>query len=350
MRIKIGIDWDDVTAPFNSIAIKMANSKYNLDLILEDIKDWANEGKASVIKEFYSEPKLYELQTKNVSAKTIEIINKLEEIADVYFITAVHPNFMGTRAAQIQELFPNLPAERIILGAAKYLVKFDIILDDNICNVLDSPATYPVLMRKPWNSTMTGVLSVNNIEEFYNLVTHILFNKKEHNTSIPRVFAIVGPSGSGKQEIIDKLCDTGNFARPLSYSTKELNNKNTVKISEQEFKNTDFVEKTRYAGYGYGTRYEDIRSVLNSGKNAIMALDMCGAIGMKSLFDTTIVFVKRRKDYLIRNILEDNLTNDERTLRLLSIEAEKKNENLCDISIDNSNDANNAISELLSQI
>ena len=39
IRPKIGLDWDDVTAPFNSIAIEMANEKYNMDppLRLEDI-------------------------------------------------------------------------------------------------------------------------------------------------------------------------------------------------------------------------------------------------------------------------------------------------------------------------
>ena len=29
LRPSIGIDWDDVTAPFNSIAIRMANEKYH---------------------------------------------------------------------------------------------------------------------------------------------------------------------------------------------------------------------------------------------------------------------------------------------------------------------------------
>ena len=55
IRPKIGLDWDDVTAPFNSIAIDMANKKYNITppLELEDIDSWENTGRASVIKEFY---------------------------------------------------------------------------------------------------------------------------------------------------------------------------------------------------------------------------------------------------------------------------------------------------------
>ena len=55
LRPKIGLDWDDVTAPFNSLAIEMANEKYQFDppLTLEEITSWENTGRASVIKEFY---------------------------------------------------------------------------------------------------------------------------------------------------------------------------------------------------------------------------------------------------------------------------------------------------------
>lgn len=54
LRPSIGIDWDDVTAPFNSIAIRMANEKYHPKepYRMEEITSWANEGRTSVIKEF----------------------------------------------------------------------------------------------------------------------------------------------------------------------------------------------------------------------------------------------------------------------------------------------------------
>ena len=101
LRPKIGLDWDDVTAPFNSIAIKMANEKYHMDppLTLDDIDSWENKGRASVIKEFYNDVKLYESQV--VSKENKENIRKLMELADVYFITAAYPEFMGVRAKQI---------------------------------------------------------------------------------------------------------------------------------------------------------------------------------------------------------------------------------------------------------
>ena len=91
LRPKIGLDWDDVTAPFNSIAIWMANEKYNMDppLTLEEITSWENTGRASVIKEFYADEELYKRQ--EVSEKNKRAIRRLMEIADVYFITAAYP-------------------------------------------------------------------------------------------------------------------------------------------------------------------------------------------------------------------------------------------------------------------
>ena len=65
LRPKIGLDWDDVAAPFNSIALQMANEKYLFEppLRLEEITSWENPGRTNVIKEFYFNDELYRRQT-----------------------------------------------------------------------------------------------------------------------------------------------------------------------------------------------------------------------------------------------------------------------------------------------
>lgn len=337
LRPKIGLDWDDVTAPFNDLAIAMANEKYQFQppLSLEEVDSWENTGRASVIKEFYFTEELYHRQV--VSEETKKYIRQLMEIADVYFITAVYPQFMGIRAAQILEAFPELPSENIILGNAKNLVQFDIILDDAIHNVLESPATYPVLMRKPWNWKMTGLLSVNNMSEFVLLVKQIM-NAAMHKTQeikIPSVLALVGPSGSGKSRIANQLRQDERFESPLTYCTKQSNKHKY--LSEEEFAKQNFFEKTRYAGIQYGTKKEDIQLVLDRGHFAVMPLDMCGAIAMKRLFPTAIIYINKDKEYLIKDIIEEDYTTQEKTLRLLSIDAEKRNREICDYVIDNTN-------------
>lgn len=335
LRPKIGLDWDDVTAPFNSEAIAMANEKYefNPPLTIEEITSWENTGRTSVIKEFYQMEDLYKRQV--VSENTKRCIRELMEIADVYFITAVYPQFMGIRAAQILEAFPELPPENIILGNAKNLVQFDIILDDAIHNVLESPATYPVLMRKPWNWKMTGLLSVNNMNEFVLMVEQIInaAMHRTHEIKVPSVLALVGPSGSGKSRIAKTLRQDERFESPLTYCTKQSNKHNY--LSEEEFVKQNFFEKTRYAGVQYGTKKEDIQAVLDRGHFAVMPLDMCGAIAMKRHFPTAIIYINKDKEALIKDIIEEDYTTEEKTLRLLSIDAEKRNREICDYVVDN---------------
>lgn len=338
LRPKIGLDWDDVTAPFNSIAIAMANEKYHMEppLTLDEIDCWENNGRAGVIKEFYGTGELYSRQ--RVTQKTKKAVRKLMEIADVYFITAVYPDFMGVRAKQILEEFPELPHENIILGNAKNLVQFDIILDDAIHNVLETPAAYPVLMRKPWNWKMTGLLSVNNMTEFLSLVRQIIRASQSRTVKVerPSVLALVGPSGAGKTQITQQLCENEHFASPMTYCTKKSSKHHY--ISDEEFEKQKFFEKTRYAGIKYGTKKEEIQAVLNRGQYAVMPLDMCGAIAMKRHFPTIILFIDKDKEILIRSIVEDSFDAGEKTLRILSIDAEKRNRQICDVVINNRGD------------
>lgn len=359
-KIKIGLDWDDCVAPFNSIACEMANKEYsriygNDPLTIKDITSWENTGRANVIHKYYDDPELYRRQTEAVPQSSVDAVKELEKIADVYFITAVYPRFMATRAAQIDKFFPELGVGRMIFGSAKELVQFDIILDDNFCNVLNSKASFPVLMRKPWNKDMTGLLSVNNMNEFVSLAKHILHHREEIDGHLPKVIALVGPSGSKKTDIERELISgsemseryNGKYVKALSYTTDPFTKSWQHKqLTQEEFDKEDFFEKTSYAGYSFGTKYEDIKKCLDTGANVVMPLDMCGAIAMKAVFPTVIIYVKRAKDKIVKGIIESSRSSEEKTLRILSIEAERKNEALCDHSVYIDDDAKNTAHEI----
>ena len=291
---------------------------------MEEITSWANEGRTSVIKEFYNDPELYRRQIPTEETK--RGIRRLMQIADVFFITAVSPHFMGVRAEQIMTQFPELPPENIILGSAKDRVHFDIVLDDAIHNILESKAEYPVLMRKPWNAKMTGLLSVNTMAEFVSLVKQIMkaSTSKTEKITAPAVLALVGPSGSGKREITEALC--GSRGTGASERTES---------GEEAFDRMNFFEKTAYAGVRYGTRKEDIQTLLDQGKFAVIPVDMCGAIAMKRSFPTHIIYVARDKEKLIADIIDSDYDTEEKTLRILSIDAEKRNRKICDYVIHN---------------
>ena len=114
---------------------------------------------------------------------------------------------MSLRAEQILTAFPDFPEQNIIMGFQKSLVRFDVTLDDGPHNILKSCAKYPVLMRRPWNDSLSGILSVNHYGEFLQLIDQIkesmLLDKKP--VSFPSVIALVGPSGSGKTTLCNLI-------------------------------------------------------------------------------------------------------------------------------------------------
>lgn len=342
-KLKIGLDFDDVIAPFNRLAIELANRDYDFSpkLSINELTTWENTGRTSVIKKYYNSMELYDLQTKSVPKKNIDAVRELMEIADVYFISAVYPDWMSVRAKQIMTLFPEVSQNQIILGAAKDLVHFDFLLDDNINNVLTSPADYPVLFRKPWNQKMTGLLSVNSLDEFICLVKTILkMPLQSHDTTLPSVICLVGPTGSMKNEIANQMTEDKRFQKVTGYTTNP-NDTSRVILSEEEFEKAGFFEKTRYAGYAYGIKKEEVEEMLNRGISPVIPIDICGAIGMKLHFPTVTVYCKRNKCELVRAIVSDaTLTEEEKTLRILSLDSEKKNELICDYQIDSEEVAN----------
>lgn len=332
-KIAIGVDWDDVLCDLNTRAIELANRDMGLGLELKDITSWENTGKASVIKRYYMEPELYERQYVTEEAKVF--LKALQNEGEVFIITAVAPEFMGIRVQQIKVAFPDFPNENIIMGSQKHLVHFDITLDDANHNIFKSNSNFPVLFRKPWNQDATGVLSVNSYDDFLQLIHQIKRSMMEsvHKLEHPAIIALVGPSGSGKHRIMEKLLSYPQFAHPISYTTNPNNWKRHRYISAEDFAAADFLETTMYGGFGYGTAKQDVTDLLDQGLSVVMPLDICGAITMKRQFPTLMVYCKESKDKLIENILRKTCELEEKKLRLLALEPERKHEQLCDLTI-----------------
>lgn len=335
--LTFGIDWDDVISPLNDCAIKLANEEHDFDppLTLEDINSWENTGRASVIKKYYNDIRLYDMQEVTEEAKAF--IRRLQTKGIVYIVTAVYPKFMSKRVEQIKEAFPDFPEENIVMGFQKSMIHVDITLDDGPRNILKSKARFPVLMRKPWNRELTGVLAVNNYEEFFQLLEQIKSSMIEDQViaSRPAVIALVGPSGSNKNDITTQLCQHEGFIIPRAYTTKPISDGIHITVDEEEFvQNRDsFIETTMYAGYAYGTKWEDITALMEKKKYVVMPMDLSGAIAMKRHYPTVIIYCKCSREHMIAKILEKDMSNHEKMLRLLSLENEKKNAALCDYII-----------------
>lgn len=334
--LNLGIDWDDVISPFNEITIELANRDHaGLDLTINDIRSWGRQsGKAAVLADYFTDERLYERQYVPEEARLF--VNELRKKGNVYIITAVPPKFMAKRYEQIMTAFPDFPETNIIMGYNKSLIKLDIMLDDGPDNILKSSAAFPVLFRRPWNQALSGMLSVNTYSEFLQMIEQIKISMVEDRQipAVPSVIALVGPSGCGKNTLADELVKHPGFQRISSYTTADADDYH-IKLDDITFEQerSKFITTTMYAGKKYGLYPHDIEQILETGISPVIPLDIGGAISMKRLFPTLIVFCRTDRESMIENILEKDISNESKKYRLLSMENELKNAVLCDLNV-----------------
>lgn len=334
------IDCDDTIYECNKPAIERLNKEYPEApaLSMEDIVSWGLVGtRVDERTKYFSMPEFVATQPLIDGAK--EFIYALSQMAEVYFLSSVPAEVLSARAKRLQQDFPFIPADRIMLASAKHLVRADFLLDDAPHNIFDSVAEYPVLFRRPWNRNVTGIMSVNNYDDFLSFVKQVI-NGPTKRQSIKNggVLALIGPSGSRKQELVDALCENEGFKRVVPYTTKsDANTAYYHTVTDKDFFEADYsgslLEKSAYGGHYYGIPKGSVSEIAGSGKVAVLAVDICGAVTLRNLYPTVFVYVKRDKERIIRELLTEEMSVDEKVKRILSVEREKLNEPLCDFTV-----------------
>ena len=348
-RLSTALDIDDLLMECVPYAIRLANEKYQFDppLTIYEVDRWGRLGtRADVIFEFFNDPEFFRTQPVIKGAK--EFVRKLSSMTEVFVSTSVYPQYMSIRAQRIMEEFPEIPQDHIYMGSRKDKIDVDILFDDGMHNVSRSNATYPILMRRPWNQDATGVLAVNTYDEFLKLVEIIAdgytAKPRQPVSEQPGVVVLVGPSGSGKTELAQMLIKkTDRLRKLVSYTTDA-----TVGlqgdgwyhyISVEAFRKMrdcgEIFESTMYAGHNYGSCKQDVEKILAQGHHVLTVMDICGAMSMKTHFpNVTTVYVRRGKRELLENLLKKPLQTDEMISRILALEAEQKNAGICDYTVD----------------
>ncbi|MBE6923704.1 MAG: hypothetical protein E7466_00490 [Ruminococcaceae bacterium] len=347
-RLSTALDIDDLLLECVPYAIRLANEKYKFDppLSIYEVDRWGKLGtRADVIFEFMNDPEFFKNQPAIKGAR--EFVQKLSQMTEVFVSTAVWPQYMSIRFQRILEQFPEIPSDHILMGSRKDKIDVDILFDDGMHNILNSNAAYPILMRRPWNREATGILAVNTYDEFLKLVEIIAdsYSIKPEKLILcePSIVVLVGPSGSGKNDVARGLLErTDCFEKLISYTT----DKNAPAqqdgwyhyVPEADFhamcESGQMFESTTYANHSYGSKKSDVERILSSGKHVLTVMDICGAMAMKTHFDHVItIYIKRDKRSLLTSILEKDSVTADKVNRLLSIEAETKNAQICDYVI-----------------
>lgn len=363
-RLSTALDVDDLLMECIPYAIRLANETYNFDppLTIYEVNRWGKLGtRADVIFEYFNDPEFFRTQPVIQGAK--EFVRKLSEMTEVFVSTSVYPQFMSIRAQRIMEEFPEIPADHIYMGSRKDKIDVDILFDDGAHNIFHSNAAYPILMRRPWNREATGVLAVNTYDEFLKLVEVIADSYRVKSTpktaAEPSVVVLVGPSGSGKNSIARALeAQCPRMERLVSYTTAAGLDEQAMEryrcVSEEDFlamhQRGELFESTNYANHFYGSRKADVEAILASGRHALTVMDICGAMSLKTHFPHVVtIYIKRSRRDLLSAILEKDIPNQEKVNRLLALESERANTEVCDYVVEYET-RDQAVAQILSRL
>ncbi|MDE6442266.1 MAG: hypothetical protein K2L12_05910 [Clostridia bacterium] len=362
-RIRVGLDVDDTLYECNSYAVSIINSRHPDEepLKVEDIKHWGGTGRRVEERiKLYSDPEF--VRTQPITDGAQEFVQKLSEIADVFFVTAVPACCMSARAERLIKDFPEIPAENIIMGTRKDVISLDIMLDDGAHNISSSRAAYPVLFRKPWNSGLSGLLSVNSYNDFLHFCEMVRNSFSEKFPALGKggVLCLVGPSGSSKTEIANELTKIKGFEKPLTSTTrprrKSEDDTSYRFISESKFisemKEGRYIETTVYSGYHFGTSQNDILPIVERGGVAVIPIDICGAITLKNLYRqrAMLVFTRRERPDAIKSIISRDIDLDDKTRRIMSLDFEYRNSEVCDVEINVGDDISTVVDKIVSLV
>lgn len=358
-RLQIGLDVDDVLYDCNRYALELLNREEQIEppLTVHNIRSWGQgDGRADERLRYFARPDFVASQPVLPGAK--EFVAKLAEVADVFFVSAVPPECMSARALRLVQDFPQIPTRNILLGHRKDLVNLDILLDDAAHNIVHTPATYPVLFRRPWNMHLSGLLSVTGYDDFLHLVDILRHSFSEARPDLREsgLICLVGPTGTGKTEITRELTERHGMVRPATSTTRPRRDEEDAGVyhflSEPEFLAQSeagiYLETTVYSGYYFGTRADEIDNVVNSGKVAVLPIDICGALTLKNRYrgKALLVFLDRKREDILMDIVSRDLAPWDKTCRILSLDDECRNEELCDLTIN----ANRPSAEVADQL
>lgn len=339
-KLKIALDVDDVLGVCMASAVTLWNGETGASMTPYDVTGWCSE--AGWLK-YFSDETFVATQAVSDGAKWF-VQELIKRGCDVLVTTAVPMGVAEARTQWIMKNFPEINPGNIIIGKRKDIYDVDIMIDDAAHNILNSRAKYPILMRKPWNQHVTGLMAVNNFEECLNLIDTIMRQNGYIESSEPTdVVCLVGPSGSGKHDIINALRGEG-YIVPRIFTTNPAVKQDFYRIVdksafEQEKAAHHYAETTSYAGYYYGIRMEDMVDLMAARRRKqvklVIPIDICGANALKRIYGECVktVYVRRNRGELVMNILQKDIPDKEKTLRILALDGEERNEELCDYSV-----------------
>ena len=340
--LRIGLDCDDVLYECFSYAIERANRDFGTNLNVDEVKCWGySEGDYEKVFPYFGRADFVATQPLIPGAR--EFIRDLSRMTgvDIYIITAVPIEVMGERGKSLRKNFPWIDEKHYILSSSKEVSRFDVFVDDAPHNLFANQSKYRIVRRHSWNENISGMLSYTDFAELKSLIVRILKHERPTLPEVPGkpfVVALIGPTGAEKNKVASILCENG-FERPRSYTTKENANPEFYTIiPDEEFRRKrdsgELAETSVYGTNKFGLAFGDVQKILDEGKNVVTVMDMCGAASLSSKYPTVVIYKDKPYHDILKSIIECEDEVEEKVSRIMSLQSEQSNADLCDYKLD----------------
>ena len=136
-----------------------------------------------------------------------------------------------------------------------------------------------------------------------------------------------GPSGCGKDTVLDKIKEKGYvFDKTVSVTTRPIRNTETDGVdyyftSKEDFQkkidNNEFVEYTLYSGNYYGTLKTEVENRINKGGCVLLKIEVEGAENIKKAFPEAVsIFIFPPSKEELKKRLQGRGTETEESLNI----------------------------------
>lgn len=139
------------------------------------------------------------------------------------------------------------------------------------------------------------------------------------------LFIISAPSGTGKTTLCNRLVDSiGSLHRSISMTTRsprpgEKDGMDYIFIEKEEFlkrqKRNEFLEWAKVFGEYYGTPKKHIAHILKKGHDALLSIDVQGAMKIKRLkMDAVYIFIMPPSIVMLKERLISRSTDSKKAI------------------------------------
>ena len=175
------VDIDDTLCNLQETVIRIFNKRYNTNYTLEGFHDFNIMNvlpveEATKFKSIYGEHGVYDLVKPFVCSQ--DGLRKLmNDGHQIYLASNIIPETHSEKVAFVQRYYPFIDPSRIIAIKDKWLLRADIMIEDNLDNLLAKPYYHRILMNRPWNQNVSdyvyGIYRCNNWNEIVDTVNKI---------------------------------------------------------------------------------------------------------------------------------------------------------------------------------